>query len=113
VLAEARRRQARSTVVAGNAELMSLVRHFTHFRVVQRPKEPSVAQLRVVDQIARPLDHTCRHAGGLQAVHQRTRVVLRREFGELAVDEIALRPSPRKGFERGCRRPLRVAERVA
>ena len=63
-------REARATVVTGDAELVSLVRHLPHLRVLERAEEVAVAELRVFEQVAGPLHHPRRYACRLQAFHQ-------------------------------------------
>jgi hypothetical protein len=113
VLAKTGRGRQRPAVVPRDAELVALVRHLAHLGVVERAEEPAVAELRILEVVARALHHAGGDAGGLQAQHELARRVPRRHFGQLAVDQRALRTPSGDGVERGRRRPLWLAERAA
>jgi hypothetical protein len=101
------------TPLPQDAELVAFVWHFAHLGVDKRAEEAPVRELRVADEVAGALYHAGRHAGMLQEVHQRARVVRGGEGGELAVDPFALRDPSGGAVQLRRHRPGGLAERGA
>src|SRR5262249_60123179 len=113
VLAEARGWRQRAAVVAADAELVAFVWHRAHFGMDEAAEELPMGELRVADQIARALDHSCRDPGRLQELHEPVRILCGGEGGELTVDQRPLRDAPRGGIELAGHGPRRLAQGAA